>query len=826
MTTHGWRRRCTIVLVATLALGAAAPAGSGPPQPHPRIDGNLTNAAGMVEVEIRGRNGASPVAALNGRGASSVVALGDVVFATVPAAALPAIANHPMVGWIRPASRPLADAITGQGVGVTDADDWQAFGVTGSGIDIAVIDAGFFGYQGLQNSGDLPMSLDTVNHCDDFEGTEHGAAVAEIVHEMAPGAALHLICVDSGSDLVAAVSYAENNGIDVISESLSWYPPGRGDGTGFLEPMLQDATDAGIVWVNSAGNQALSHWGGTFVDVDTDDWHDFDGPSANDEENTFSLFAGDFIYVILRWDDWGGAGSDNDFAVHLFKSDDTLLASSNSAGNPDFFTVQPQTGTQEPMDWFFYISPSDQDVYIKIEKVSATETPEMDLFVTLSGDDLENFTTARSITDPGTSPLVVAAGAADWIDGTIEFFSSRGPTIGGFMKPEITGPDGVSTATYDPKDFFGTSASAPHVAAAFALLLDAAPCLGAFGTKILLAELAEDRGGPGPDNTYGAGLLRLRGPATVADTTGCVLRRSGSNRYATAAAVSAAHFSAPTSTVFIATGVTFPDGLAGAAVAAKLGAPLLLTAPTNLPPETAAELVRLDPNTIVVLGGPGAVSDGVLTALEGYAPTVTRVFGNNRYDTAVAVSQYGFPDAPTPPAGTVFVATGLNFPDALAAGAAAAKLGGTVLLVPGSSLPASVANELTRLDPETIVIVGGTSAVSDTVFTAIDGLQGDDTVIRISGSDRYTTATGLSLYAFPGGTEGAFMATGLNFPDALAGAAAAGASGWPVLLVPANAVPGAVQGEIDRLTLETLFVLGGTGAVSAAVERALEDGLG
>lgn len=310
---------------------------------------------------------------------------------------------------------------------------------------------------------------------------------------------------------------------------------------------------------------------------------------------------------------------------------------------------------------------------------------------------------------------------------------------------------------------------------------------------------------------------------------GRVVRYAGANRYDTAATISEGDFTdpAPVTTVFIATGSNFPDGLAGAAAAAKTGGPLLLV-DSGVPAETAAELIRLAPDEIVILGGTGAVSDPVETTLQGYAP-VTRVSGATRYLTAIAISQWAFPVDGT--ADVVFVATGVNFPDALAAGAAAGALNGPVLLVPGSEadLPAEVGAEILRLDPATIVVVGGAGAVSDGIYQDLEELQPSDTVTRISGADRYATAAAISAYAFAADLARFYVATGVNFPDALAGSGAAGWWNGPVLLVPGSSIPAEVVAEVNRLTLPNStvgIILGGTGVVGTTVEDALVTLLG
>ncbi len=189
-----------------------------------------------------------------------------------------------------------------------------------------------------------------------------------------------------------------------------------------------------------------------------------------------------------------------------------------------------------------------------------------------------------------------------------------------------------------------------------------------------------------------------------------VTRLSGADRYATAAAISAATFKPGVPVVYLATGLNFPDALAGAAAAGVTGGPLLLVGST-LPPATAAELARLKPARIVILGAPAVVSAAVATKAKTYTPgTVTRLSGADRYATAAAISAATFkPGVPV-----VYLATGLNFPDALAGAAAAGVTGGPLLLV-GSTLPPATAAELARLKPARIVILGAPAVVSAAV---------------------------------------------------------------------------------------------------------------
>jgi type VII secretion-associated serine protease mycosin len=221
-------------------------------------------------------------------------------------------------------------------------------------------------------------------------------------------------------------------------------------------------------------------------------------------------------------------------------------------------------------------------------------------------------------------------------------------------------------------------------------------------------------------------IVVLGGPSAVdgrvlaaldAHTAGSVTRVAGADRYATAAGISRAAF-ASASTVYVATGENYPDALAAGAVAAARGAPLLLVRAGAVPNPTLAELQRLGPDRIVIVGSTGSVGTGVAATLAEFG-AVTRVSGADRYASTAALSAASF--AANGPA-TVYVATGNAFPDGLTAGPIAGLRNGPLLLVPGTSLPGSVATELLRLSPTTIVIVGGPQAITESVRTAIRDL--------------------------------------------------------------------------------------------------------
>lgn len=290
-----------------------------------------------------------------------------------------------------------------------------------------------------------------------------------------------------------------------------------------------------------------------------------------------------------------------------------------------------------------------------------------------------------------------------------------------------------------------------------------------------------------------------------------VERIAGADRFGTAAAVSAATFPGGAPVAFVSTGRDYPDALAGGVAAGRRGGPILLVERDAVPAATAGELRRLQTGEIVLLGGPRAVGEGVEQELAEIAP-VRRIAGDDRYATAARISEDTFPGG----APVAFVATGANHPDALTGAAAGVNRGGPVLLVEHDAVPDATARELRRLQPRRIVLLGGLRAVGQTVERQLAELA---PVERIAGDDRYATAVRTSAHTFALAST-VYVATAGDYPDCLAGSAAAASAQGPVLLVDRDAVPQAVTEEIARLRALRVVVLGGDQAVSeAAADR-------
>ena len=314
----------------------------------------------------------------------------------------------------------------------------------------------------------------------------------------------------------------------------------------------------------------------------------------------------------------------------------------------------------------------------------------------------------------------------------------------------------------------------------------------------------------------------LAGVPVAAAPTEPHARLAGDDRFATSAAISRANASPGVDVVYVATGRAFADALtAGAA-----GRPVLLVERDSIPPSVAAELDRLDPRSIVVLGGLAAVGPAVEQQLARYTDgDVVRVAGTDRFETAARLSARNHAGGAT----TAYVVSGEAFPDALSAGAAAVgvrhdrrgddqpvvewDMRGPVLLVTRDAVPPATAAELERLAPDHVVIVGGTAAVGEGVAAQLAALSRAD-VHRAAGDDRYATSVALSQLAFRGGVDDLYLASGTSFADALAAGWAAGRAGSPLLLARRTCVPRRVITEIDRVQARRIVLVGGTASLT------------
>ncbi len=532
----------TLAISLSLGMLAAAPSsattdGGGGwaargSHPHPLRGGDhpSTLVGGLHEAAERGRGTVTVVVespdasaarrAIARAGGTVEQAVPGLVEASVPAAALDALADDDGVTLVRP-PYPIRPAVESEGVEETGASAWRPQG-TGDGTKVAILDGGFAGYLAKLGT-ELPLGMETdFGRCTDLGLTsDHGTAVAEIVHDMAPDAELRLICIESDVDFISAMSTMAANGIDVVNGSFGFILNSRLDGSGPVGAAAAALRDQGILYVASAGNYQGRHFnvnaagdpveGITFAEPELSLADNVDISSGDTIQVTLPPLGVGFVGV--QWDAWPTTRQDFDlFAKH--PSCEGSASLNDQAG----FGETPRGPALPPWEAMIIENclATPQVFEVFVDRWYGSGTPRLDFWFDGDITSIEN-TSGGSVADPATSAAVLAVGAHCESSGTTQPYSSRGPTIDGRIKPDISGPDATSSSVYGPQTscssaFTGTSASAPHVAGAAALLLEANPALDVAELQQLLEDKAQEAGAAGKDNAYGSGRLRM-GPS-------------------------------------------------------------------------------------------------------------------------------------------------------------------------------------------------------------------------------------------------------------------------------------------------------------------------
>lgn len=393
--------------------------------------------------------------------------------------------------------------IISEGVRSSGAARWHAAGFTGKGVKVAIVDSGFEGYEALLGQ-ELPANVTTRSFTSDgtLNGSVHGTACAEIVHAMAPDAELYLIAVEGPATYGAAFDYLMSQGVKIVSLSQGRGGETRGDGSGAWAKPIDAARAKGILVVVAAGNDGDGHYLGTYAD--NDGFHDFEP-----DKPFLKVGVGNRLDVVLRWDAWTGAPINLD--LYVFTAEGQLVASSRN--------VQGGSAQKDPVERILIPLRREfqgQTYLIAVRAVGATRPVKVEIFT--KNSELELFTPVGSVATPGDAKGAFTVGATNVRDGALEIFSAQGPTADERIKPDLTGPDRITTATYtkeNPKNpiFPGTSAAAPHVAGAAALVLGSQPGATPDRTQRYLISQVEDIEDAGVDNKSGAGDLRLGLPS-------------------------------------------------------------------------------------------------------------------------------------------------------------------------------------------------------------------------------------------------------------------------------------------------------------------------
>ncbi|MEO7262995.1 MAG: S8 family serine peptidase [Jatrophihabitantaceae bacterium] len=499
---------------------------------------------GSVVVTVTGPAAAAAAKAVGARvlasfGGSSTVALAP--------AKLRSLAGQPGVSKVAPAVRAMPQS-TSEGVAASGAQNWADNGNVGNGgagVKVGIVDVGFKDLQAeiaagnFDNPDGTPVTVvyaGDQDQCADDSATAHGTAVSEIVHQMAPRATLYLYCIDDNVGFSSAAQQIVAAGIKIVNSSLVFTAETRGDGFGpatSSERAVKAAREAGVLWIQSSGNGAQDHWSGNLTDSNGDQLVDLQSSVSQADE--VALEPDTTGNVVLSWDQWPASSLPVTLALSKYDDNNTQLGQTtyldHLPGEPPVLEMQISNMPQDPD----YTGGPDGIRYFDLVVLIDTPAPAVHYHLYYGGEVYPSYLSGQdparaatgSVLEPASSPWALAVGAAYRGDNSLEAFSSRGPTIDGRVKPDLLGFDGVSSnvaevqsSQYDEvgnviagtTGFYGTSAAAPHVAGAAALVAAANPAMDASDLEAFLQRRANPLGNP-PTNAAGHGLLQLGDPA-------------------------------------------------------------------------------------------------------------------------------------------------------------------------------------------------------------------------------------------------------------------------------------------------------------------------
>ncbi|MBN1407289.1 MAG: S8 family serine peptidase [Calditrichaceae bacterium] len=398
----------------------------------------------------------------------------------------------------------------------------QYLGADGTGIRVGVISDGVNDIASSQSTGDLPS---IVNVIDNSEGGNEGTAMLEIVHDLAPGAELYFSeGIETATEFINSVNDLAASGCDVIVDDIGYFTEPYFE-EGPIASAVRNAIDNyGIVYASSAGNSQDEHYEGDYSPVTPSpaitgisEAHNFGG---SDYGQQITLSAGQSFYIFLQWNEPYGSVT-SEYELHLV----------NQAMTTDYGIPSYQL---DPNDPFVYlgVNASAGSYNIVIERVSGPNR-RVELTYNFGGyATVDQFNTLPgSINGQPAVTDVIATGAVRFDSPSlIEYFSSIGPsriysypsyTYEARNKPDVVAVDGniitgaggfgqeYPSGSGDIR-FFGTSASAPHVAACAAVLWSAYPDLTNDEVRQRILNNAVDLGTAGFDNIYGHGRVDMQ----------------------------------------------------------------------------------------------------------------------------------------------------------------------------------------------------------------------------------------------------------------------------------------------------------------------------
>ncbi len=448
------------------------------------------------------------VAALGGTVEGAVPELG-LVKVSLPPHGLRPLSESAGVRRLRPPFYPTRKDVVSEGAAMVHAPEWIArTGADGSGVTVAVLDGDYAGVEGLIGS-ELPAGTEitpfVAARLGQFQDG-HGTACAELIHDVAPGAQIVLFGMEDDVSWATALGEIADRGIPIVSHSIGWDNWEPTDGRSWWARWVNHVSRRGVTFVTAAGNEVGDYYKGSYSDADGDGLVEFDGRT---EYLPVGVYGGGSL-VNLRWDEaYEGARHDYDLYIvteefqgnPVFEDNPAIVASSQ----------ETQDGSGYPIEWVD-LDVDDTQVLYAVIRTDPGSTPDPEQHFSLfsqGGVHPDYMAIQGTLALPADAVAAMAVAAVNLLGG-LEGYSSRGPTEDGRVKPDIAAPTQVSTASFGPGEFWGTSAATPHVAGAAALLLSARGAMSAADLRQLLAEATPSRGDVTlKNNDIGYGLLDL-----------------------------------------------------------------------------------------------------------------------------------------------------------------------------------------------------------------------------------------------------------------------------------------------------------------------------
>ncbi|MDB5326311.1 MAG: hypothetical protein JWM57_1880, partial [Phycisphaerales bacterium] len=525
----------------------------GAKQPNSSLIRTTAQNTVYVKTVAKGNGAAALATQLKGIGATVSATYGRIVSAAVPISALAQLDTLSNLNFATPAYLPFTAAgkIDDQGTAAITAESGsKKFGVDGTGVTVGVLSDSFNSLGGAAAgvaSGDLPAAGVNVLKEDPTAGTDEGRAMAEIVHDVAPGAGIAFYTAfASEADFAAGIvklaqpTASGGGGAKVIVDDVGY----------FDEPIYQEgivaqaannvATTYGASYFSSAGNSARQAYESGFNAVTTTlpaisaaagVYHDFDPGAATDFYQPITIAAGASFAITYQWDQpyasAGGAGSASTMGAYIVNPGKTAVLSSATTsrigGDPiQILSYTNNTGVSNTF-------------YLTLSRLAGS-TPGAMKYISLSGGTVTNYLTNTGASfGHNQATNAIGVGAANYTQTpafkvsppVLESFSSAGGTPILFspsgvrlatpdvrQQPAITAVDGTATTFFGgggndgQQHFFGTSAAAPHAAAVAALLLQAKPTLTPSLIRSALTSTAIDMKAAGYDFDSGFGLIQ------------------------------------------------------------------------------------------------------------------------------------------------------------------------------------------------------------------------------------------------------------------------------------------------------------------------------